>query len=62
MPFIIVQKDNPDLVYCGPDKGWENANPPPPPKPGDAAVKYDTQEEAVNVIITHGMNAVSKAV
>jgi hypothetical protein len=56
--FRIRESGGDKRLYCGPDLGWIQDNPPPPPKPADLAVVYDTKEAAEKAIVQGGIKAV----
>lgn len=59
MAGFRIREDKPDgRLYAGPDIGWVQGKPQPPPDPDTQAVTYQTKEDAQKAIAQHGMKAV----
>lgn len=59
MAGFRIREDKPDgRLYAGPDIGWIQDKPQPPPDPASRAVNYPAKEDAQKAIAQYGMKAV----
>jgi len=57
VPFVLETAAEPKKLYCGPDIGWLEITPPPPPTPEEQAMKFATKQEADDYAKKYGIKA-----